>query len=208
MIALEAVLETAGLRPLATNVSRPGSLLGNASEEGAWALLALGPLASVGLRAREPLHIAGAVAAAATVVCSGSRGALAGALVAAAVLALLLPRPRLRAVLAAGAAGLVLAALLVPGTSSRITGSSPFAAETAHGRLILWGETVRLVADNPVLGVGPGGYVDAVPAYHDRRYERRRRAAEPTDSPHDWLLQAAAAGGCAAAVAGPGAGRR
>ncbi len=195
LIALEAVLETVGLRPLSSNVSRPGSLLGNASEEGAWAVLALGPLASVGLRTREPLHIAGALAAAAIVVCSASRGALLGALVAAAVLLALLPRPRLRAVLVAAVAALVVAALLVPGTSSRITGSSPFAAETAHGRLILWGETVRLVAGNPALGVGPGGYVDAIPAYHDQHYERDVGPQNPPDSPHDWLLQAAAAGG-------------
>ncbi len=195
LIALEAVLETAGLRPLASDVSRPGSLLGNASDEGAWAVLALGPLASVGLRTREPLHLVGAAAAAVTVVCSASRGALAGALVAAAVLAVLLGRPRLRAVLAAAAAGLVVAALLVPGTSSRITGSSPFAAETAHGRLILWGETVSLVTDRAALGVGPGGYVDAIPAYHGQRYERDVGPQYPPDSPHDWLLQAAAAGG-------------
>jgi O-antigen ligase len=195
LIAIEAVLETAGLRPLASDVSRPGSLLGNASDEGAWGVLALGPLASVALRAREPLHIAGAAAAAAVVVCSGSRGALAGAVVAAALLLALLPRPELRMMLAGAVAVTVIAAFLIPATRSRVSGSSPYAGKTASGRLLLWGETARLVGDDPLLGAGPGGFVDAIPAYHDARYERDVGPQTPPDSPHDWLLQAAAAGG-------------
>ena len=63
-IGIEAALEAAGLRPLLSNVSRPGSLLGNASDQGAWALLALGPLAAVAIRLRGALHRAGAVGAA------------------------------------------------------------------------------------------------------------------------------------------------
>jgi hypothetical protein len=64
-IGVEAVLEAAGLRPLASNVQRPGSLLGNASDEGAWAILALAPLAAVSLRVGGRLYLAGAVGAAA-----------------------------------------------------------------------------------------------------------------------------------------------
>ena len=33
LVGAEAVLETAGLRPLVSDVTRPGSLLGNASDE-------------------------------------------------------------------------------------------------------------------------------------------------------------------------------
>jgi O-antigen ligase len=76
-----------------------------------------------------------------------------------------------------------------------VTGSSPYAGHTASGRLLLWSETVRLIAGHPLLGAGPGGYIDAIPAYHDARYERRVGPQTPPDSPHDWLLQAAAAGG-------------
>jgi len=194
-IAIEAVLETAGLRPLQSDVARPGSLLGNASDEGAWAVLALGPLASVALRAREPIYIAGAVGAAVTLVCSASRGALAGALAAAVVLGLLLPRARLRLVLAAALAVLAAAVFLVPATRSRVTGTSRYAGHTTTGRVLLWEETLDLLGSHPVLGVGPSGYVDAIPAYHDRRYEVQVGPATPPDSPHNWILQAGAAGG-------------
>ena len=194
-IGIEAVLETAGLRPLQSDVARPGSLLGNASDEGAWAVLALGPLASVALRARAPIYIAGAVGAAATLVCSASRGALAGALVAAVVLGILTARPRLRLELAVAVVVVAAAVLIVPGTRSRVTGTSPLAAHTANGRELLWEETLHLLGAHPVLGVGPSGYIDAIPAYHDRRYEQQVGPATPPDSPHDWILQAGVAGG-------------
>ena len=45
------------------------------------------------------------------------------------------------------------------------------------------------------LGVGPSGYLDAIPAYHDSRYERRVGPLNPPDSPHNWILQATIAGG-------------
>ncbi len=194
-IGVEAILESAGLRPLASNVSRPGSLLGNASDEGAWAVLALGPLAAVSLRVRGWLFLAGAIAAAATIVCSGSRGALVGAIVVAATLAVLAPRPALRVAVAGGLAALLLAAFALPATRVRVVDSSEAAVQTVTGRLLLWGETLRLLDAHPVLGVGPSGYLDAIPAYHTARYERKVGPANPPDSPHDWLLQAAADGG-------------
>jgi hypothetical protein len=86
------------------------------------------------------------------------------------------------------------AALAVPSTRSRPVGTSPFPGHTVTGRVLLWGETARLVGDRPLLGVGPGGYADAIPTYHDARYERRVGAQNPPDSPHDRILQAAAAG--------------
>ena len=60
-VAVIAVLETAGSYPLQSNVARPGSLLGNASDQGAWAALVLGPLLAVALTRRRPLQIAGAM---------------------------------------------------------------------------------------------------------------------------------------------------
>jgi O-antigen ligase len=194
-VGIEALLETAGLRPLSSNVSRPGSLLGNASDEGAWALLVLGPLASVALRARGRLYIAGAIAAGTTLVCSGSRGALAGAVVLALLLILLAPRRALRLAIAAALMIVAIVAVALPATRSRVFQSSPLAAQTVSGRLLLWGQTARLLEANPVLGVGPSGYLDTIPRYHTRRYELEIGPANPPDSPHDWILQAADAGG-------------
>jgi O-antigen ligase len=194
-VGLEAVLEAAGLRPLASNVSRPGSLLGNASDEGAWAILALCPLAAVTIRAGGRLYGLGALAAAATLVCSGSRGALLGAVVAAGTLAALTPRRGVRVAIAAGVAVIAVGVFALPATRARVTGASPLATQTATGRELLWRETASLIAAHPLLGVGPSAYVDAIPAYHDRHYELEIGPANPPDSPHDWILQAAAAGG-------------
>jgi O-antigen ligase len=195
VIGVEAVLEAAGLRPLVSNVARPGSLLGNASDEGAWAALALGPLAAVAIRVGGRLFAAGAVAALVTIACSGSRGALMGGIAVAMVLAVLAPRRGIRLALIAGLACLLIGAFALPATRARVTGSGGDATQTVTGRLLLWGETLHLLVDHPVLGSGPSGYVDAIPAYHTTEYERQVGPANPPDSPHNWLLQAAVAGG-------------
>ena len=194
-IGAEAVLEAAGLRPLLSNVSRPGSLLGNASDQGAWAVLALGPLSAAACELREKLHVAGALAAAATLATSGSRGALAGAVVLAVVLAVCRPRRSMLVTLACGVAATALGVFALPATRARLLGTSSLSQHTTTGRALLWSETWSLIAAHPLLGVGPSGYVDTIPAYHDRRYEREVGPQNPVDSPHDWILQAAAAGG-------------
>jgi O-Antigen ligase len=194
-IGVEAALEAAGLRPLVSNVSRPGSLLGNASDQGAWAVLALGPLAAVAIRRRGALHRAGALGAAVALATSGSRGALVGAVVLALVLVALIPDRGPRIALVIGCAVLALGVLTLPTTRSRVLSSTHLSQQTVTGRRLLWSETLKLVGDHPLLGVGPSGYVDAIPAYHDHRYETEIGPANPPDSPHDWLLQAAAAGG-------------
>ena len=194
-IGIEAALEATGLRPLASNVSRPGSLLGNASDQGAWAVLALGPLAIAAFTFREKLHVAGAVGAAVALATSGSRGALAGAVAVVAVLALCRP-PRAVAIgLACGVAVVAAGVLALPASRARVLQTSPLAVQTTKGRALLWSETASLVFDHPLLGVGPNGYVDAIPAYHDRQYEREVGPQSPPDSPHNWILQAASAGG-------------
>jgi O-antigen ligase len=194
-VGIEAALEAAGLRPLPGDVARLGSLLGNASDEGAWALLALGPLLSVALRVRGRLYVLGALAAATALVCSGSRGALAGAAALAVTLAVLAPRRGQRVAVAVVLAATALGALALPTTRSRVLGTSPLANVTIQGRSLLWGETAQMIGAHPMLGVGPGGYLDAIPAYHTPGYERAVGPADPPDSPHNWLLQATVAGG-------------
>jgi hypothetical protein len=194
-IGVEAALEAAGLRPLVSSVSRPGSLLGNASDQGAWAVLALGPLGAMAIRLRGTLHRAGAIGAGVALATSGSRGALVGAVVLALVLAALAPSRGSRLAIAAGCAVLALGVLALPTTRGRVLSTTPLSRQTVTGRRLLWSETLDLVRDHPLLGVGPSGYVDAIPAYHSRRYEQEIGPANPPDSPENWLLQAAAAGG-------------
>ncbi len=194
-IGIEAALEAAGLRPLVSNVSRPGSLLGNASDQGAWALLALGPLAAVAIRLPGTLHRAGAIGAAVALMTSGSRGALAGAAVLAVVLFVLAGDRRARVAIALGAVVIAAGVLALPATRSHVLSATRLSRQTTTGRTLLWGETLELVRDHLLLGTGPSGWVDAIPSYHSRRYETEVGPANPPDSPHDWVLQAAAAGG-------------
>ena len=194
-VAVIAVLETAGTYPLQSNVTRPGSLLGNASDQGAWAALVLGPLLAVALTRRRPLHIAGALAAAAALDCSASRGAYLGGIVVVIVLLVLLQSPRLRIGLLLFAAVATLGVLVQPTPRARATGTSPLATDTANGRVLLWQETLHLIADHPLIGVGAGGFVDALPRYATLKYERDIGPQSVPDSPENWLLQAAAAGG-------------
>ncbi|HEV8063265.1 MAG TPA: O-antigen ligase family protein, partial [Acidimicrobiales bacterium] len=87
------------------------------------------------------------------------------------------------------------AAMAVPATRDRVVASSPLASETVSGRTLLWQESLKLVAADPVLGVGPSGFLDALPREHDAKWQRQIGPANPPDSPHDWILQAASAGG-------------
>jgi O-antigen ligase/Flp pilus assembly protein TadD len=192
-VAVLAVAETAGLRPLATDVARPGSLLGNASDEGAWGVLVAGPLAS-GARRFPPARL-GVLAALVVVVLSASRGALVGLVVAAAVLSVLAGSARMRGAVVAGVVVVGALSFALPATAPRITGSQPLARATVSGRITVWQETGHLLARHPVLGVGPSGFLDSILAEHTRSYEERIGPANPVGSPHDWLLQALVAGG-------------
>jgi hypothetical protein len=194
-IAIEAVLETAGLYPLQSNVARPGSLLGNASEQGAWGVLALGPLAALAVWRRRPLHVAGAIAATTTIDCSLSRGAYIGAAITVAILLPLLPGHRQRVALLVCSAIAAVAVFTLPTSRARVTGTSPLASETVSGRGLLWGETLHVIASEPLVGVGVGGFVDALPRHQTLRYEREIGPQTLPDSPENWLLQAAVDGG-------------
>jgi O-antigen ligase len=123
-----------------------------------------------------------------------------GAAALALVLAALTPARGPRIAIAIGTVVLALGVLALPATRSHVLTTTQLAQQTAKGRTLLWSETLDLVRDDPVLGVGPSGWVDAIPAYHDRHYEREVGPANPPDSPHDWLLQAAAAGGLGLAL--------
>lgn len=195
-----AVLAEFGLDLVGGVAERSSSLLGNASDEGAWAVLVLGPLGAVAVRGGQPAHVAGACGAAAALVCSGSRGALVGALVVACTLVLLLPGRRSALTLVGAAALTAVAAFALPGTRERILQHDALAAQTVDGRRLLWRETTGLVAARPVLGFGPSSFVDAIPIHHTRRYEETVGPRNPTDSPHNWVLQAAVAGGVGLAL--------
>lgn len=195
LVGIEAALEFAGLRPLASNVARPGSLLGNASDEGAWAVLVLGPLAAIAVTTRKWPYLVGTLAAMVIVVASGSRGALLGVVVVAFVMVVLEPRRTVKLTVIAGLLLVAAFSFIAPATRARIVGTSPYSVQTVKGRTLLWEETAHLVEDHLFLGVGASGYVNAIPQYHDKEWELKVGTANPPDSPHNWILQAASDGG-------------
>lgn len=193
-VASLALLEAVGLEPLASTSARPGSLLGNASDQGAWALVVLGPLLVVALRNKDRWAVAGAAAAGVAVVTSASRGALVGAAVVVVVVAILgRGRERMYAVgaLAAGA----VATLALPFTRARLLGQTPLSQATVPGRQQLWEESLDLVQRQPLLGTGPSGFVDAIVTAHTPVWYQTVGPDFPPDSPHSLPLQAAMAGG-------------
>jgi O-antigen ligase len=189
-----AAVEALGGDPLGVAPARPGSLVGNASDLAAWALLALGPLAAGAASSRRMLPALGATGASIALLASGSRGGLLGAAVVLATLVWLSPS-RERRILGAVAVTGLLAVTAFPSTRERILDSGTFAQRTVNGRLMLWSESLNLIGAHPLLGVGPNGWVDAIGAYHTERYEWTVGPSHPADSPHNWVLQAASAGG-------------
>ncbi len=68
-------------------------------------------------------------------------------------------------------------------------------------RLPLWKGTLRLIADQPAMGVGPGRYVEEQILRLDESYHRRLMAAPLVSHPHNELLHVAAAAGVVPALA-------
>jgi O-Antigen ligase len=60
---------------------------------------------------------------------------------------------------------------------------------------MIWHDTVALVAERPLLGTGPSGFVDAIAQRHGATWYLEVGPGTVLDSPHNWVLQAAVAGG-------------
>lgn len=195
IVSFISAFEAAGLRPLGGSADlRPGATLGNATDQGIIGVLAAAVLALPALRGRDwPARI-GLAAAALTTVLSGSRAAILGlAAVVLVLVAAAIRTPGRARVAAAGGASLVLlgvAAVAIPVARERL-----FSADTVNGRWLLWDESLKLIAEHPWTGVGPNGFVDAITGFHTLEWAVRVGGTFPPDSPHSWLLQAAAVGG-------------
>jgi O-Antigen ligase len=192
LIAVVAVLETVGLHPLATSVSRPGSLLGNATEQGAYGAGVVGLCLHAIVRRRR-WEILAVGAGGVLVLTSASRGALLG-LLAAVVVTIILGTPRIRRVALVSLGVCAVAALALPLTRARLLLQSPLSVQTVTGRGMEWTETVHLIAAHPLLGVGPSGFVDTLPSVQSAQYVALAGTAR-LDSPHSLLLQILDAGG-------------
>lgn len=201
-----ALLEALGLRPIETDLSRPGSLGGNAPDQGVLGVVFAGILAHTvwGARRRTGVMVwwavAGAGGAVVAVVTSASRAAfLAAAIVAAAfvVRAVVGARRRRRASLIAvvGTVAVVGGVLAIPAVRDRILAIDRLASQTIGDRFTMWGDALELLAQHPWTGLGPSGYVDAVPTVFGDDWYRTATVDSILTSPHNVLLQVALAGG-------------
>ncbi|PRY67611.1 O-antigen ligase [Glaciihabitans tibetensis] len=213
LLGVVSLLEASGARPIATDLARPGALLGNATEQGIvgvmlTALLVLPAIDGWSSRlspwhARRWLFTAGITLGVATVVVSASRAALLGLLVVfLALVAILLVRPpaavsRLRLAVGLGGAALVAAgaAFAVPLTRDRILSLSPLSSSSVDDRFAIWSDAITLFTRHPWLGVGPNGYLDAVGAVHEATWFANVGSGTTIDSPHSIPLQLLLVGG-------------
>ncbi|POH69732.1 hypothetical protein C3B59_05145 [Cryobacterium zongtaii] len=217
-IALGAVsaVEALGARPFASDLARPGALTGNATDQGLLGAMFLALLALPVLRAwggtpgitpgsgrarqdtvRSEVERAwltvGLLFAVVTVVLSVSRAGLLAAGVATVGLTVLtglrVSAGRVRWVLLGGGGGIALlaiGALVVPFTRDRLLGASPLAGHSLEARFDYWRQGLDLLTGHP-LGVGASGFLNANAG--------SSATGSTLDSPHNWLLQVALAGG-------------
>jgi hypothetical protein len=206
-----AAAEALGWEPAGVGFAGPrlGGPFGQPAYLGAAGVL-LAPAAWAAARSEQGawrrLGQAGAVAAAAAVVGSQTRGAWVG-LAAAAVVAWPGLRPRRwsgrwsgPALAGAVVAVIVAVALLTP-LGARATAALDLDGGTSRGRLDEWRVAAAAVAERPALGAGPEGYRLVAPAHIDDDYARRYGRAVLVDRAHDGVLDVATAAGLPAALA-------
>jgi len=203
-----AVIEAFGLRPLGGDLSRPGSLFGQASDEGTAGVVLFAVLGVLVVRVfasgrRPVVATIGLAAGALLVVLSASRGAAVAGVVVLLLGAVLLGigrPPRARLTLIGSAIALVACAaaiaLAIPATRGRMLPGGSAWSDFGADRGRLWSAAAQLLAQHPLLGVGPSGFMDAFSAHLPADWFSAVMApGTTTDSPHSWPLQLAAAGG-------------
>jgi Flp pilus assembly protein TadD len=198
-----SLLEAAGLRPISSTLARPGALFGNASDQGVVGVMLVAVLAVPAMDAwramsRPILPTVGVAFSLAIVVSSASRAAILvlGVVLIAFVVRGLVRRHRGEAIAAGAVLAISVAAVaLEPLARSRVAGTSPLAADSVQSRLDNGFATAQLIAQHPLTGVGPSGYVDAIVPFHASTWAQLVGSNVTIDSPHDWLLQSAVAGG-------------
>jgi O-antigen ligase len=206
-MGLIAILENVGHPILSAVGDRSGSLTGNASAQGVIGVMFAGLLITSTVRARfrcRSIHTwsvtLGFGCAIATVVLSGSRGAIGAllgiCLIFAVVIVARRPAKRRNATIAL-LAFIALSTVLgvVPATQDRVFSPSLMAIATVSDRFAIWREASSLLLAHPLLGAGPSGYSDAIVTEHTSTWFRQVGPSTVIDSPHDWIVQAAIAGG-------------
>ena len=210
LLGAVALLESIGLRPIESNLDRPGALAGNATDQGILGAIYLAVLGSLLLGAWLRTGalawwaVAGTAAALVSVATSASRAAALAAGVAVIALSVrfvVLSRRRRQAALIAAAAIVLLVVLVlaIPASRERLLGLDALARQTVDDRYIMWTQAWEVFQASPLLGVGPSGFADAVTSRFADDWYLRASTELVLDSPHNVLLQVLVAGGVAGA---------
>lgn len=220
VLATIAVCESVGLRPIESDLDRPGSIAGNATDQGLWAVAILALVGSHlihGRNAIRALPAIGTIAAAVALVTSASRADLiVGGIVAVGLVlwaTISREQHRLRTAASGGVAiaTAVLSVWLLPAVRVRLDGTDELATASASGRWTIWGAAMDVWRTSPWWGVGPSGFADAVPRVYPENWYADGGLSTVLDSPHNIVLQMLVAGGIlgllAAAIVAACAGR-
>ncbi|MEZ3159269.1 O-antigen ligase family protein [Microbacterium sp. BWT-B31] len=206
LLAVVGVLESMGLRPIDSDLLRPGSLAGNATDQAILGAIFAAVLGSVliGTWRRTGRIVwwagGGLVAGVVSVATSASRAGLLALGVVALALAVRFvarsPRRGRDGLIAVGAVvAAFFVAVAVPLTRDRLFGLGAFAQQTVADRFYMWDDAWRLFLSSPWLGVGPSGFADAITPHFGDEWFTRAQAGAILDSPHSIVLQAALVGG-------------
>jgi len=185
--------------------ARLGATLGNASNLGLWAAIALPWAARAFLaKASRAWRIVSAAAIVSGLICvvlSGSRGAalaVLAQLVTGAALAYRFDPVRTRRAVVVLA--LVSAAMLALLVGQSTGGARQGVPDTATGRLDTWRSTAPLMLSRPFLGYGPAGFGRAFAATAQIPVSDTLGRDRPLEDPHNVLLSTAVSAGPVAAL--------
>lgn len=205
LLAAVAVLESFGLRPIPSDLARPGSLAGNATDQailGALFVAVLGAAVIGGWRRTGQIDwwvLGGFAAGIVSVATSASRAGLLSLAIVAVGLAVFFitgaaRRGRATLIALGIAAAVFLLAISVPLTRSRLFGTSTLSQQTVTDRFVMWEDAWQLIQSRP-WGVGLNGYADAITPFFGDEWFERAEVGAILDSPHNVILQAIAVGG-------------
>lgn len=205
-----ALLETLGLRPIASDLARPGSLLGNASDQAVVGLMIAAVLFAhlLGVTSLRGswLAVVGLVAALGAVTLSASRAGYGGVLVALVMVAVLAVLARRRDGLTPSVPRriwlwlgvMVLAAAIFvaanPESLRRLFVRSGL-AQRRGDRWAIWNAAADVIAQSPVSGTGAGGFIDAAPGVLSAQWFTINGSSTTLESPHNWVLEVMTDGG-------------
>jgi cytochrome c-type biogenesis protein CcmH/NrfG len=201
-----ATAEALGWEPLVLDVGgRLSGTLGSSAYLGAVCALLLPACVGVALERSLPRPTRAIAAVAAPMVCvatvgAGARAAWVGLLAAGALLvvgrrAWLRARPRLVAIGGACGAAVLVAVLVLTPAGARVGSTFDAGEPGGRGRLDEWRVATRVIADRPLLGVGPEGYRIAFADGADDAYERAHGRDLLPDRAHSAPLDVTLAGG-------------